>query len=229
MITTKASTKIKLFNKLGLHYNLVADSVYAYRSSAKDPFSSEYLPYIIAGFVSFDMSRMMGADSKSRYDVNAGGFATKLKYKLELIKPYINHLMNARLDSINMKDERDNIMTAFEMLSSAGDGRLNQRKGNNHFYVGATKILHFINPYFFIIVDSNASRAFRSCHKINFLNSTQPGYTKEKYFDCMEYARADILDYGVEDFMALEEDTPITRIYDKLTFVTGSSLNKDIG
>ncbi len=49
MITTNAPTKIKLFNKLGLHYNLVADSVYAYRSSIKDPFSPEYMPYIIAG------------------------------------------------------------------------------------------------------------------------------------------------------------------------------------
>ena len=44
----------------------------------------------------------------------------------------------------------------------------------------------------------------------------------------MECARADILDYGLEDFMALEEGTPITRIYDKLTFVTGSDLNGDV-
>ena len=180
MITTNAHEKVQLFNKLGLHYNLVADSVYAYRSAIKDPLSYEYMPFIIAGLVSFDMSRMMGADSKSRYDEKAGGFASKLKKKLELIKPYISHLMNARLDLITIRDERDNIMSAFEILSSAGDGKLNQRKGNNHFYVGATKILHFMNPYFFIILDSNASRAFKNYHNIGFLNTTQPGYSNEK-------------------------------------------------
>jgi hypothetical protein len=40
----------------------------------------------------------------------------------------------------------------------------------------------------------------------------------------MEYAKGDILNYGVEDFCALEDGVPMARIYDKLTFVTGSEM-----
>jgi len=39
MIITKAQVKVKLFDLLGLHYNLVADSIYQYRSKIKDPIS----------------------------------------------------------------------------------------------------------------------------------------------------------------------------------------------
>ena len=41
------------------------------------------------------------------------------------------------------------------------------------------------------------------------------------YLECMECAKADILSFGVDDFRSLDPGTPLTRIYDKLTFVTG--------
>jgi hypothetical protein len=37
----------------------------------------------------------------------------------------------------------------------------------------------------------------------------------------MKLAQRDIQIYGVPEFQDLERDTPITRIYDKLTFMTG--------
>jgi len=40
----------------------------------------------------------------------------------------------------------------------------------------------------------------------------------------MKCAKADIFEYGIEKFMAIEKGTPITRIYDKLTFITGSKI-----
>ncbi len=67
-------------------------------------------------------------------------------------------------------------------------------------------------------------RAFKQSHNVGYLNSTQPGYSRDKYIECMEWVKKDILDYGVEDFAAIEKGTPITRIYDKLTFVTGSQI-----
>ena len=222
MITTNAHEKIRHFNKIGLHYNLVADAVYGARDSIGDPFSMEYMPYITAGLVSFDMSRMMGADSKSRYDREAGGFAALLEKKIEAIRPYISHLVNTRIDKADLQSEKENIKKAYVVLSSAGKDGLNQRGNSNHFHVGATKILHFINPYVFIIIDSNASRAFKKAHNVGFLGTTQPGYSSDKYIECMECAKIDILEYGIDDFMAIEEGTPIARIYDKLTFITGS-------
>ena len=222
MITLHASEKIRNFNKLGLHYNLVANAVYKLRNSFPDPFGMEYMPYIIAALVSFDMGRMMGPDAMSRYDKEAGGFATLLEKKLNAIRPYISHLVDSRIDVISPRCEAEKIKKAYDILSSPGKEGLNQRGGG--FPVGATKILHFINPQAFIIVDSNAARAFKRSHHVPFRNSTQPGYSSEKYIDCMECAKKDILNYGVEDFCALEEGVPIARIYDKLTFMTGSKL-----
>src|SRR4030065_231662 len=109
MITSSALEQINQFNKIGLHYNLVADAVYALRNSAFDPFGSDYMPYIIAALVSFDIGRMMGPDAKSRYDRKAGGFATFLDKKVNMIKPYISHLANLRLVSLSPRSEEGNI------------------------------------------------------------------------------------------------------------------------
>jgi hypothetical protein len=57
---------------------------------------------------------------------------------------------------------------------------------------------------------------------------TRPRYLAELYIKCMEHARTDILEYGLENFKALDKPgVPITRIYDKLTFVTGYRSGKN--
>ena len=220
MITQNASDKINQFNKRGLHYNLVADAVYQIRNSKSDPFDHDYLPYIIAALIAFDMGRMMGSTATSRYDTESEGFAQHLVQKLSAIKPYIGHLMNLHLHSLSLGAEQENIKIAYSLLSAGGKDGLNQKQGE--FHVGATKILHFMNPRLFIIVDSNAARAFKLSHHVQFRNTSQPGYSSDLYIECMEHARRDILDFGVEEFRALDTDVPIARIYDKLTFITGS-------
>lgn len=220
MITMNASDKICKFNERNLHYNLVADAVYRIRYSNLNPFDNEYRPYITAALISFDMGRMMGSNAESRYDTKREGFANNLVKKITAIKPYIDHLMTLRLDSFSLSSEKENIKMAYSILSSGGKDGLNQRQGE--FHVGTTKILHFMNPKLFIIVDSNAARAFKLSHRVNFRNTTQPGYSVDKYIECMEYARMDILNFGVDNFCALDKGVPIARIYDKLTFMTGS-------
>ena len=73
-----------------------------------------------------------------------------------------------------------------------------------------------------MIVDSNAARAFRAAGHVYFLNSTPPGYTPDLYVQCLKHAITDIKEYGMRDFQTLEPGTPLTRIYDKLTFITGA-------
>jgi hypothetical protein len=102
MITSNAKEKIGEFNSIGLHYNLVADAVYKKRTDLDSPFNPEYLPYIVAALISFEMERMMGPNRASRYDIKAGGFATLLSQKLAKIQPLItavqdNFSMNARV------------------------------------------------------------------------------------------------------------------------------------
>jgi hypothetical protein len=220
MITMNASDKIRKFNERGLHYNIVADAVYRFRNSKLDHFNNEYLPYIIAALISFDMGRMMGSNADGRHDTKRKGFANHLLKKLNMIKPYIAHLMNLQIDDFSLSSEKENIKMAYGILSAGGKDGLNQKQGE--FHVGTTKILHFMNPMLFIIVDSNAARAFKLSHRINFRNTTQPGYSRDKYIECMEHARMDILNFGVEGFCALDKGVPIARIYDKLTFMTGS-------
>jgi hypothetical protein len=106
------------------------------------------------------------------------------------------------------------------MRSSAADGKgsLNQRRAA--FHVGATKILHFLNPRAFIIVDSNARLAFQEAHGI------PRAYTSENYVKRLECAKQDVLEVGMDAFCALEAGVPLTRIYDKLTFMTGVKLKR---
>ena len=74
------------------------------------------------------------------------------------------------------------------------------------------------------MVDSNAARAFRITHDIPFQKNAPQGYSADRYITCMERAKMDILGYGIDNFQNLETVTPITRIYDKLTFITGSEM-----
>ena len=221
MILTKAREKIDRFNKLGVHYNIVANYVYEKRKLLAKLFDAGYLPYLVAALICFDLERMMGQGAEKKYDVMARGFATKLHEKLSIIKPKIRHLTEINLVDIDLQREKGNIEAAYKELSAGGKGGLNQRKGE--FHVGATKILHFINPELFLIVDSNAARAFKRNHGINYRNTTQPGYTSEKYIHCMSCAKADIIAFGLKNFCTLEPKMPIARIYDKLTFATGSN------
>ena len=70
MILSNANEKINRYNQLCVHYNLVADGVYKARSSRNDLFSIDYLPYIVAALISFDLGRMMGEGRKTKYDIN---------------------------------------------------------------------------------------------------------------------------------------------------------------
>lgn len=213
-----AAEKIARFNDEGLHYNIAACHVYEERRTAEDLFGRLYLRHLIAGLTVFDLGRMMGSN-KFNFE---SGFAARLVSKLNETKPFIEPLLRLNLLDISLQEHGNAIIRAYEILSAKGSGALHENQKKS-FHVGATKVLHFLNPELFIIVDSNAARAFRLAWKVPFRNTTQPGYSAERYIECMKRAQIDILAYGVERFRALELNTPITRIYDKLTFITGQN------
>ena len=109
MITSNAKEKIARFNSIGLHYNLVADAVYKKREPLESPFNTEYLQCIVAALISFEMERMMGPNRASRYDREAGGFATLLSQKLAKIQPLISHLIRSNLTNLDIEKERQSI------------------------------------------------------------------------------------------------------------------------
>lgn len=216
LITAQAAEKIARFNSIGLHYNLVAEAVYRFRAKLSDPFDPCYQPYITAALISFDMGRMMGRSGVGRYDRHAGGFAAALARKLEILRPHLSHICDVRLDQLSLDCEGERIKEAYRILAQGGEESLNQRGGT--FHVGATKILHFLNPQAFIIVDSNARLAFQTSCEIPHALSDG------RYLERLEHAKRDVLEFGVDEFCALEQGTPLTRIYDKLTFMTGARL-----
>jgi hypothetical protein len=220
MILSNALEKINRYNQLCVHYNLVAHGVYKARASINDLFDTDYLSYIVAALISFDLGRTMGQGSENRYDPHARGFARNLYDKLQHIKLRIGHLTNVRLCNANLSGEKTNIIAAYDELASGGKNGLHQK--GHEFHVGATKILHFINPGLFLIIDSNAARAFRASHGIGYRNYTQPEYSAEKYINCWEYAKTDLITFGVNEFCSLEKGSPLARIYDKLSSATGS-------
>ncbi len=73
------------------------------------------------------------------------------------------------------------------------------------------------------MLDGNVASAFRKHHRMEFANTTQPGYTAEKYFACLKHAQAEIEGYGYESFRRLEPATPLARLFDKVAWVVGKT------
>jgi hypothetical protein len=184
-ILSNATYKIAELNCIGFHYNLVAKAVDNERCIHTDPLNRSFMRYIIAMLISFDMGRMM-VKVEEAYDFKDKGFGSLLMLKLHKIRPNLERLMNLSLTEIDLQAYEQDILKAYRELSDDGENALNQKnlnKKNGHFYVGATKILHFLNSKLFIIVDSYASRAFRK------VQGVKPGYSSRKYLECMKLAQ----------------------------------------
>lgn len=214
MILDNAPEKITRYNELCIHYNLVANSVYSKRNEYESVFNSDFQPFLIAALIVFDMGRWMGNSATMRYDAAHSGFAARLRNKLDAIQPYVNHLLSTNLTEINLEDERENICRAYSALAADGVNGLHQNGCS--FHVGATKLLHFLNPEFFIIIDRKVARALRA-EGMGLLP-----YSAKKYFACLTFVQNKILNFPT-DFCALETGTPIARIFDKCAFATGAN------
>jgi hypothetical protein len=219
MILDDPESAIARYNHIGVHYNLAADGVYRVRAII-DPFSEEYESFIIAGLLAFDMGRMMGQGNK--YAVEGCGFRSRLRAKIRAIRPVIGALIRACLHEIDLVAHARANEAAYDRLAEAGEEALNADP-SDRFHVGATKILHWIAPSLFIMVDTNVANAFREHHQVNYKKSTQPGYTAKKYVDCLRHAQGEIRVYGFEQFMQIEPATPLARLFDKVAWVAGQS------
>ena len=217
MILDQAESAVTRYNELGLHYNLVAEGIYRVRAGI-DAFSDEYERFIIAGLLSFDMGRMMGQGDK--YAVDGRGFRSRLRAKMRAIRSVVGSLAGCSLHQIDLAIHASAIEIAYNHLAETGEDALSAVR-SDQFHVGATKILHWISPSLFIMVDTNVAKAFREHHGVNYKNGTQPGYTAKKYVDCMQHAQDEIRAYGFEKFMRIEPATPLARLFDKVAWVAG--------
>ncbi len=211
-----AAKKIQQYNRFCLHYNLAADAIYQELHRSRTPFSPNYESYLIAALISFDMGRMMGKGLPKRYDVTAGGFATRLHRKLEQVQPLLTPVIRSSLVETDIEKCAPNIVAAYDAFAAGGEGGLHEQ--NKEFHVGATKIMHFLNPELFAIIDSNTAQVLRRVCDIPYHNTTQPGYSSELYIRSLSAIRSLIAHYGVDQFRSLEIGTPVLRIFDKIAF-----------
>ncbi len=215
-ILENAAECLRHYNERYFRYNDTAEEVYRARRRIADPFSPNFQPYIIKGLIGFDMRRTMG-----QYDPysTAEGFGLHLSDSLRSLEGDLRRFRGDNLPTADLNAIGSAVKRAYECIAAgcAVRGKL--------FHVGATKVLHWLFPDLFIMLDRNVARAFQKHHKVGFRLATQPGYSAEKYLRCLEKAKDEIVGFGPESFVALEPNTPIARIFDKVAFVVGAEGN----
>ena len=218
ILDVDAADKIWVYNRTCLHYDLVAREIYAARGDGARVFEEEYLAYVVAGLIVFDLGRQMGRGGEQRYLPGEGGFAYRLRRALCEVRPHLEPLVGENLVDVELDRTAGPIEVAYERLSRGGSDGLHA--DGKEFHVGATKVLHFLNPRLFITIDGHTARAFREHHGIDFVAGIQAGYSFAKYIDCLSHAQNEVRRLGT-DFTALEPATPEARIFDKVAYVTG--------
>ena len=217
-ILQDAPAKIVRFNSQGLHYNIVANRVYAARDRWWSPFDKNYQRFVVTALVAFDMERLTG---ENQYALDGGHFAERLNAKLKSIESLLEPILDRSLDRAGLIRHAASIKRVYDLLSAPGPGQLHSYSGMA-FHVGASRILHFLNPDLFITLEGRAARAFKVAWQVGFSDTPRPGYSGQRYLECMRCAQADIRAFGADRFRAMEYGAPMARIYDKLTYVTGS-------
>jgi len=154
----------------------------------------------------FEMDRQMGV-----------GFSKKLKKKLENneIRAVLNKFRNVRIDSPNLNEFKLDAKKLFKTLSSSGENGLSARQDS--FEVGATKIMNFLFPELFVMVDRYVKKALHKSGSLPF----------RKYWDIMMICRQELEEWKelhgtIDNLLELDtKPTTLTRVFDKCAFVMG--------
>ncbi len=214
-----------------MHYEAVYHYVIRRREETEGIWDKDLIDDITAGLISFDMQRMMG---KRKYLAEgADSWAAKLQSKIKSHKPKLESLRSYTLQNINLENTAiaEHIISIFDDLANSGEKGLNRRSDNESFPVGASKILHFIIPDLFIIIDSNARKELVKKHKFPsakidgslYLKAMKLFQTELKHWSTLKsdpkFKKLLSMDNSSEKF-AGKRTTPLPRIIDKCTFVS---------
>ena len=123
-------------------------------------------------------------------------WAVKLYSALNPHKANLESLQSYTLQSINLNKSniKQTIKKIFDDLSKPGPEGLSQRSDRESFPVGASKILHFILPDLFIILDSNARRELN-----NFYGFPKGKIDKSLYLEAIRIYQRELKRYIITD------------------------------
>jgi hypothetical protein len=198
-------------------YNVAADSVYSARRESGYG-ADGHVEAMVAGLEAFGMSRVMGtkADRRSKW-------TKRFQQRVEIVTDVLRGLTEASLVTVNLETHRETISDCYELLSGASkvDSSI-WRKGDRIVKspVGATKVLHWLVPELFIMVDANVRRAFK--HYYPEISGKDSAGT---YFEQMQAAQREIRELG-DELPPLCEDMPLARVFDKVAFMVGKGIGE---
>jgi len=134
-----------------------------------------------------------------------------LRRALRKVAPRLRRLRFERLSMASVARTRHLLARLFDDLARAGGVIPNQR-----FVVGATKVLHFLNPELFPIIDRRVALKLRDYN--GALPRLATRYCGEHYLLAMLTVAKQIQAHGKARIRRLQPATPLLRIVDKILF-----------
>lgn len=178
--------------------------------------SERSLKRIEEGLRKFEMARFGKMDSK---------FSDKLKKKLQRddIKEILKKFRNMRIESQEWQKYRDAVKKLYDILSAGGSDGLSA--DGDRFDVGATKIMNFLFPELFVMVDKHVTETLvrKGLIRISRKGGTWD-YSFESYWRIMEICNYELGQYrerygSVQSLLEMDKQpTTLTRIFDKCCF-----------
>lgn len=223
IIFENVGEKTKCYNKLrrAKNYNDAYKKILNARKGSsslvnEDGSVSEESLKVIEGVLrSFGMGRQMGSI-----------FLEKLSNKLKgnELKSILKKLRNMRIGSEEWTNAKDDIRKLYNELSNGGRDSLDAK--GKRFDVGATKIMNFIFPELFVMVDSNVAKTLDQLGliKIRRKGSTYD-FSFEIYWQVMKICKMELEEYrkrhgNLQSLLDMDDEpTALTRIFDKCTFM----------
>jgi len=95
------------------------------------------------------------------------GFGLRLSNSLQPSEADLRRLASERLATADLGAIGPEVKRAYDRIADGCAGR-------GKFHVGARKVLHWLFPDLFIMLDRNAAMAFQEHHVVSFRRTTQP-------------------------------------------------------
>jgi hypothetical protein len=176
--------------------------------------SEESLKTIEKALKKFGMARFGKMDDK---------FVDKLRKKLNDTKAILVKFRNLQIESQDWQRYEEDVKKLYDTLSVGGKDGLSA--DGDRFDVGATKIMNFLFPELFVMVDKNVATTLTKLGLVKFSRKgSTHHYCFEKYWKVMRICYDELGQYkkhgDLSDLLKLDKwPTTLTRIFDKCAFV----------
>jgi hypothetical protein len=154
------------------------------------------------------------------------GFEDTLSERLGSLSSVLRELREEKLQTISLGSSQmtDYVKTLYDELAKSGPDSFDFMK--RRFDVGATKVMNFLLPELFIIVDSNVAEVLKKYYSLPYEDGALKGYSSEKYSRAMQVYKDEIRDWmssgkTTKELLSYDvQPTSIPRVIDKCAMFT---------